>query len=111
MPGEGAGPALRGRRGARRGPAAIPRRPADRRAAGRRHSAASGGGRRRNPTLAATTAALVLAFALGTPTLFGLWLRARADHARACPGTERDRAERSRDRAISAVGLLLRNDR
>ena len=63
---------------------------------------------RRNPTLAGTTAALVLAFALGTPTLLGLWLRARADHARA--ETERDRAERSRDRAISAVGLLLRND-
>ena len=51
---------------------------------------------RRNPTLAATTAALVLAFALGTPTLFGLWLRARADHARA--ETERERAERSRVR-------------
>ncbi len=70
---------------------------------------------RRNPTLAGTTAALVLAFALGTPTLFGLWLRARADHTRAeserhRAETERDRAERSRDRAISAVGLLLRND-
>ncbi len=63
---------------------------------------------RRNPTLAGTTAALVLAFALGTPTLLGLWLRARADHSRA--ETERDRAELSRDRAISAVGLLLRND-
>ena len=70
---------------------------------------------RRNPTLAATTAALVLSFVLGTPTLFGLWLRARANHARAQTErdraeTERDRAERSRNRAISAVSLLLKTD-
>jgi Protein kinase domain len=63
---------------------------------------------RRNPTLAGTATALVLAFALGTPALFGLWLRARAEQTRA--EVERDRAERSRDRAVSAVRMLLQTD-
>ena len=38
---------------------------------------------RRNPVLAGLVATLVLTFAIGTPTLLGLWLRARADRARA----------------------------
>jgi eukaryotic-like serine/threonine-protein kinase len=63
---------------------------------------------RRNPPLAATAAALVLTFALGSPALLGLWLRARADRGRA--EVERDRAERSRDRAFSAVSVLLRTE-
>jgi eukaryotic-like serine/threonine-protein kinase len=53
---------------------------------------------RRSPALAASAAALLLTFLFGTPALSVLWLQARA---------ERDRAERSRDRAIHAVGLLL----
>jgi eukaryotic-like serine/threonine-protein kinase len=63
---------------------------------------------RRNPALAATAAALLLTFVLGSPAFLGLWLRARAGHARA--EVERDRAERSRDRAISAVDMLLRTE-
>jgi len=70
---------------------------------------------RRNPMLAGTAAALLLTFALGTPTLFGLWLRARADrslaetesrHAQAA----RDHAEASRDQALAAVDMLLRGE-
>ncbi len=38
---------------------------------------------RRNPKLAGLAAALFLTFALGMPALLGLWLRARADRARA----------------------------
>jgi len=53
---------------------------------------------RRNPMLSLSLAALALTFALGTPSLFWLWLGARA---------ERDHAERSRDRALGAVRLLL----
>ncbi len=53
---------------------------------------------RRNPVLSLSLAALALTFALGTPALFWLWLRAR---------NERDHAERSRDRALGAVRLLL----
>ena len=60
----------------------------------------------RNPALAASAAALLLTFLLGTPALIVLWLQARADRARA--EVERDHAERSRDRAISAVHLLLK---
>jgi len=70
---------------------------------------------RRNPVLAGTSAALLLTFVLGTPTLFGLWLSARADrslaktesrHAQA----ERDHAEASRDQALAAVDMLLRGE-
>ncbi len=64
--------------------------------------------RRRNPSLAATAAALLMTFLVGSPALLGLWLRARADRARAV--VERDRAERSRDRAVSAVDTLLRTE-
>ncbi|MGO9464112.1 MAG: protein kinase domain-containing protein [Isosphaeraceae bacterium] len=53
---------------------------------------------RRNPMLSFSLAALALTFALGTPSLLWLWLGARA---------ERDHAERSRDRALGAVRLLL----
>jgi eukaryotic-like serine/threonine-protein kinase len=63
---------------------------------------------RRNPPLAASAAALLLAFLLGTPALSVLWLQARADRAHA--EVERDRAERSRNRAISAVRLLLQTE-
>ncbi len=45
---------------------------------------------RRNKMLALTAAALTLTFVLGTPALFGLWLRARADHVLAM--AERNRA-------------------
>ncbi len=38
---------------------------------------------RRNPKVASLAAALLLTFALGTPTLLALWLQARADRARA----------------------------
>ena len=60
---------------------------------------------RRNPALALTAAALVLTFAAGSPTLLALWLQARADRARAV--IDRDHAERSRDRALAAVSVLL----
>ncbi len=53
---------------------------------------------RRNKVLAATASALVLTFTLGSPALLTLWLQARSD---------RDRAERSRNRAITAVDALL----
>jgi len=59
----------------------------------------------RNPKLALTSAALLLTFMLGTPALVLLWLRARDDRARA--EISRDLAERSRDRALGAVRLLL----
>ncbi len=64
--------------------------------------------RRRNPPLAATAAALILTFIFGSPALLGLWVQARADRGRAV--VERDRAERSRDRAVSAVDVLLRTE-
>ncbi len=53
---------------------------------------------RRNPTLSVALAGLILTFALGTPSLFGLWVRASA---------ERDRAERAANRALCAVRLLV----
>ncbi len=77
---------------------------------------------RRNPPLAATAAALLLTLVFGTPVLFSLWLRARADRAPAPRKTaprrgesaraevERDCAERSRDRAVRAVDSLLRSE-
>ena len=43
---------------------------------------------RRNPKLAGLAAALFLAFALGTPALLGLWLRARTDRGRAVTEAE-----------------------
>jgi hypothetical protein len=63
---------------------------------------------RRNPPLAATAAALLLTFLIGSPALMGLWLQARADRVKAL--IERDRAERSRDRALGAVDILLRTE-
>jgi tetratricopeptide (TPR) repeat protein len=60
---------------------------------------------RRNPALSLAAAVLALTFALGSPTLLALWLRARADRARAM--IDRDHAERSRDRALAAVNVLL----
>ena len=67
---------------------------------------------RRNKTLALTAASLTLTFVFGTPVLLALWLSARADHALAMTERnrariERDHAERSRDRAIGAVQVLL----
>jgi tetratricopeptide (TPR) repeat protein len=59
----------------------------------------------RNPKLASLATILVLTFAVGTPALTGLWLRARTDRARA--ETQRDRAERARDRALRAVRQFL----
>ena len=59
----------------------------------------------RNPPLAALTAILLLTFLLGTPAMSFLWLQARADRALAV--RDRDRAERSRDRAIGAVNAML----
>ncbi len=60
---------------------------------------------RRNPVLSSSLAALALTFALGTPSLLWLWLASRAERVRT--GIERDHAERSRDRALGAVRLLL----
>jgi tetratricopeptide (TPR) repeat protein len=70
---------------------------------------------RRNKTLAVTAATLTLTFVFGTPVLLALWLRARADHALAMTERnrariERDHAERSRDRAIGAVQVLLETE-
>jgi tetratricopeptide (TPR) repeat protein len=80
----------------------------------------------RNRTLAAVTALLISTFAVGAPCFFVLWLRARADRAHAeseralamlalgeaqranrQADAARHRAELTRDRALSAVRVLL----
>ncbi|MHB1562277.1 MAG: serine/threonine-protein kinase, partial [Isosphaeraceae bacterium] len=62
----------------------------------------------RNPALATSAAALLLTLVVGTPALIVLWLQARADRSRA--EVQRDLAERYRDRAKRAVGLLIRTE-
>jgi serine/threonine-protein kinase len=77
---------------------------------------------RRNRMLAAVSAALVAAFALGTPGFFALWLAARADRARADRERHnaltalgqaeeaRRRAESALGRARNAIGYILHNE-
>ena len=72
----------RRRRGPRRRPAAVPRRPADRGAAGRRGGTSLAMGPR-NPALAAFAAALLLTFARGHAGSEHALAPARADRARA----------------------------
>jgi len=63
---------------------------------------------RRNPKLAGLAAALLLTFALGTPTLLWLWVRARFEQSRA--ETERDHAQLARNQMFAAVNAILLTD-